>query len=72
MDKLEQIFAEWEILKTKFRDTINELKEEYLIIKSIDDELQDERMKEEYFLEEYFLEEYDRHKRDFEESEFPF
>lgn len=67
MDKLEQIFSEWEILKTKFRDTINELKEEYLIIKSIDDELQDERMREEYFLEEY-----DRHKRDFEESEFPF
>lgn len=67
MDKLEQIFAEWEILKTNFRNTIDELKQEYLIIKSIDDELQDERMREEYFLNEY-----DIHKRDFEENEFPF
>lgn len=67
MDKLEQIFAEWEILKTNFRNTIDELKQEYLVIKAIDDELEDERIREEYFLEEY-----DRHKRDFEESEFPF
>lgn len=67
IEKLESIFTEWEILKNKFKDAMEELKKDYLIIKSVETD-EDAKLREEYFLNEYEI-----HKRELEEPfDYPF